>query len=438
MNRAQQGQVLVLGLLFLGLMSLVLLRFFYVGLINTEVVRQRHALDAATYSGALMQSQALNYAAYLNRAYAGHQVAMAHTITMASWAHFAATEAQRVGRGNPPASLIAMMYGPQHGAAYRAASLATGIESQAAPWGRLGQAFRQHDAFSSAVLQPASQAIYQQLPQWRENIIRRVLQDNYPELDFSPQSTTAQLTISNDNWLEQVGWQSAQTLWPWLMELVQHYDFLAKRNHTARNVWMVDPRCPHKRHELRRRGETLLDEQGQWRAQDTQSHHALRSNRWIGCYFREYAMGWAWLPSQSKQVPQGDYTEEAPRDFSQQDFWRWVQEHTNWNIFSGSGNPLATSWAKKDQIQWQSRGLSDYLHTLAPQANVGFETQLRLQGPRGQWLSSRSAAESYFMRPTTRQDGKPEHSNLFHAFWQARLQHPDWKPRLQELLGGQS
>ena len=180
-----------------------------------------------------------------------------------------------------------------------------------------------------------------------------------------------------------------------------------------------------------------MDEQGQWRAQDTQSHHALRSNRWIGCYFREYPMGWAWLPSQSKQVPQGDYTEEAPRDFSQQDFWRWVQEHTNWNIFSGSGNPLATSWAKKDQIQWQSRGLSDYLNTLTPQTVVGFETQLRLQGPRGQWLSSHSAAESYFMRPTVRQDGKPEHSNLFHAFWQARLQHPDWRPRLLELLGGQ-
>ncbi|HHU93787.1 MAG TPA: hypothetical protein GXX62_01690, partial [Alcaligenaceae bacterium] len=80
----QNGQVLALGLLFLLGLSLMLLRFFYVGEVNHASIRQRHALDAATYSGALMQSQALNYAAYVNRAYAGHQVAMAHLITMAS------------------------------------------------------------------------------------------------------------------------------------------------------------------------------------------------------------------------------------------------------------------------------------------------------------------------------------------------------------------
>lgn len=434
-QRAQKGQVLALGLVFAVLLSLVMLRFFYVGLINTAVVRQRHALDAATYSGALMQAQALNYTAYLNRAYAGHQVAMAHVITMASWAHFAGTEALRVGVGNPPASLIAMMFGPQHGAAYRAASLATGAQEHALARGSLGRAFRQHDAFGAAVLQPASQAIYSQLPQWRENVIRQVLQDNYPEYDLSPHSKEAQLEIMNDDWLEQIGWQNAQSLRPWLMQLVEHYDFLADRNHTARNAWVVDPRCPHKRHELRRRGETSLDAQGQWRAQDTQSHHALRSNRWIGCYFREYPMGWAWIPSQSKQLPAGSYSDEAPMDFSQQDFWRWVQEKTNWNIFTGSSNPLATSWAKKDQLQWQGQGLSKYLDTLQPNAVVRFETRLKLKGPREQWLLSESSAESYFVRPTKRSDHNIEKSNLFHAFWQARLQQPAWQQRFQELVG---
>ena len=436
-QQAQTGQVLALGLLFAFLLSVLLVRFFYVGLINTEVVRQRHALDAATYSGALMQAQALNYASYLNRAYAGHQVAMAHLITMASWAHFAGTEAMRVDRGNPPASLIAMMFGPQHGAAYRAASVAAGQEVHALASGSLGRAFRQHDAFSSAVLQPASHAIYNQLPQWREQVIRQVLQDNYPDHDFSPQSQDTELLIRNDNWQAQIGWQEAQSLRPWLLQLVEHYDFIADRNHTARNSWVVDPRCPHKRHELRRRGETLLDEQGQWRAQDTQAYHALRSNRWIGCYYREYPMGWAWIPSQSTQQPSGNYSDEAPLDFSQQDFWRWVQENTNWNIFTGSGNPLSTSWARKDQVQWQGQGLSRYLDTLSPTSIVHFDTQLRLKGPREQWLLSTSSAESYFVRPTPRADQKTERNNLFHAFWQARLQQPDWRQRLQELVGAE-
>lgn len=431
----QRGQVLVLGVLFAVLLSIVLVRFFYVGLINTAVVRQRHALDAATYSGALMQAQALNYAAYMNRAYAGHQVAMAHLITMASWAQYAATEAMRVEMGNPPASLIAMMFGPQHGAAYRAASIASGAQMHAKSNGAFGFAFKQHDAFTLAVLQPASQAIYQQLPSWREQAIRQVLQDNYPEYDFSPQSTETSLQITDDNWLEQIGWQPALSLRPWLKELVSHYDFLTERNHTARNLWVVDARCPHKRHELRRRGQTLLDEQGQWLSQDSQSFHALRSNRWIGCYHREYPMGWAWIPSHSKQQPKGDFTDEAPTDFSQQDFWRWVQEHTNWNIFSGSANPLATSWAKKDQIQWHGQGLGKYLDTLQSNSVVFFATELKLLGPRNQWLHSKSGAETYFLRPTDRTDNKKESSNLFHSFWQARLQHRDWQLRLHQLIG---
>lgn len=431
----QNGQVLALGLLFLLGLSLMLLRFFYVGEVNHASIRQRHALDAATYSGALMQSQALNYAAYVNRAYAGHQVAMAHLITMASWAHFAGTEAERMLRRNPPASLITMMFGPQHGLAYQAALAAQGAQIHAQTGGVFERAFKAHDAFTLGVLQPVSQAIYTQLPQWREQVIRQVLQDNYPELNFNPVNPDIQLSIEADSWAEQLTWQAPESLTPWLHQLVKHYAFLSERKHTARNMWVVDPRCPHKRHELRRRGQTLLDNQGQWRAEDTQSYHALRSNRWIGCYFREYPMGWAWIPSQKNQRPAGGFVEDPPRDFSQQDFWRWVQEKTNWNIFSGSGNPLANSWAKADQVQWQGHGLGAYLNTTKPKTVIGFKTALRLPGPKGQLLHSTSEAESYFVRPTERSDKKEELNNLFHPFWQARLQHGEWRQRLQSLGG---
>lgn len=435
-TQGQQGQVLAVGLLFMGLLLLVLVRFFYVGLVNIELSRQRHALDAATYSGALMQAQALNYASYINRAYAGHQLAMAHLLAMASWAHFAGTEAMRVQRANPPASVIAMMFGPQHGAAYKAATLAEGAQQYAAFNAALGRAFQQHDAFGITHLQPASELIYEQLPQWREQVIRQVLQDNYPEYPFTIKSSHIELEITEDNWHESVGWQQADSLRPWLQQLVQHYAFLNDRNQTARNNWVVDPRCPARRHELRRRGKTELDEQGLWRSEDTQSYHALRSNRWIGCYFREYPMGWAWVPSQSKQQLSSETSTETVRDFGQQDFWRWVQEHTNWNIFTGSTNALANAWAKADQVQWQGRGLSPYLNVGQKNAVIGFQTRLTIDPIKQQRMTSFSGAETYFVRPTTRSDQKPESSNLFHAFWQARLQHKPWQQRLEELLGG--
>ncbi|MEZ2624832.1 hypothetical protein ACBP82_10705 [Paenalcaligenes hominis] len=47
MNTHQKGQVLVLALLALGVFSTLMLKFFYVGQINYQALRQRYALDAA-------------------------------------------------------------------------------------------------------------------------------------------------------------------------------------------------------------------------------------------------------------------------------------------------------------------------------------------------------------------------------------------------------
>ena len=123
------------------------------------------------------------------------------------------------------------------------------------------------------------------------------------------------------------------------------FGFLDRRNETRRNPWPVSMYCPILRHELRRRGSTWLGPDGRWGALDTQSFHALRSNRWVGCYYREYAMGWGTAQGQkSRPPPDLDYVESPPEDFSAQDFWRWVELSTNWNIFDGATNPMANSY----------------------------------------------------------------------------------------------
>src|SRR5690606_20238246 len=106
------------------------------------------------------------------------------------------------------------------------------------------------------------------------------------------------------------------------------YRFLDRRDHTERNHWAVDPRCPHLRHQLRRRGHTFLGPDGRWQSIDTESFHALRSNRWVGCYYREYPMGWGWIPGVHSQSFQQEHVADPPDAFSAQDFWRWVQEST--------------------------------------------------------------------------------------------------------------
>src|SRR3546814_2539631 len=101
----------------------------------------RSALDAAAYSGALVQARALNMLAYINRAHVGHQLAMAHLVTLGSWASLGGAQASQLKSGNPPGYLIAMLFGPDHGAAYAAASRASGFSGLAMPGAELARAY---------------------------------------------------------------------------------------------------------------------------------------------------------------------------------------------------------------------------------------------------------------------------------------------------------
>lgn len=98
----QQGQALVLGMLLMGTAILVFIRYFDTGQVVAAKSRQLHSLDAAAYSGALVQARALNMLAYINRAHVGHQVAMAHLVTLGSWASLGGAEARQLMIGDPP------------------------------------------------------------------------------------------------------------------------------------------------------------------------------------------------------------------------------------------------------------------------------------------------------------------------------------------------
>src|SRR3546814_19656490 len=82
----QAGQALVLGMLMAALLSVAALHYFSAGRTLAAKSRQVHGLDAAAYSGALVQERALNLLAYLNRAPVAHQIAMAHLATLGRWA----------------------------------------------------------------------------------------------------------------------------------------------------------------------------------------------------------------------------------------------------------------------------------------------------------------------------------------------------------------
>jgi len=282
-RHAQKGQVLVLGMLLAAVLGLAWLRYFATGQVTAAKARMVHGLDAAAYSGALVQARTLNFLSYLNRAQVAHQLAMAHLLTLGSWAQYGGAQARRLAQGNPPAYLIGMLFGAGQGRAYLAAAAAAGLDARAQSGSPLGQAFAAHESFVHDYAQALSQALAQGLPQARLDAIRAVLAAEYPER----RAETLQPVVSDDAWPRLLRAHPADaSLFHLVRETAGLYAFLDPRDATARNTWSVDARCPGMRHELRRRGGTALDASGRWRAGDTQSFHAVRSNRWIGCYYR--------------------------------------------------------------------------------------------------------------------------------------------------------
>lgn len=436
----RQGQVLVLGLAMMAVLILAFLGMYRNGVLIGAKVKQTHAVDAASYSGALIQARALNMQAYINIAQVAHQMAMAHLVTLGSWAKWASTSGRSLSANNPPAWVIATHFGAKHGQSYRRAGAALSLSTIANQQQALHQQFMKHDEIVEKVLARVSYAIRDTMENARDKAINEVLQANYPDMTVDREGGV-------NTWLQGQDSSTSQPSLSWsldspdysrfsavfkpranyrslLFDVSKLYQFLGDRDFTRKSLLPVSERCPHLRHELRRRGSTFLNDQGNWQSIDTQSYHALRSNRWIGCYYREYPMGWGWVPGQSNSVPEGiEYTENPPGDFASDDFWRWVNKATRWNILGGDSNPLGNSRAISERHRWSGGGVVPYVDIVdaKKQASLSFTLSLKQTSVNGHQLLTRSRAETFFERPTYRQDKRQETANLWHPYWQARL-----------------
>lgn len=408
----QQGAALLLGVLLLGVLGVALVAYFGLSLLAGHTMRQQYANDAVAYSAAVAQSRALNLLSFTQRAQLAHQVALAHLITLASWHQAGLMQQARLRQANPPLHLLALFFGPGAAASYQSSQGLHTSDQRA-----LQQAIAEHEYAVQHSLRALQRDVLMNLPAEREHIAHTVVQANFPELP----AQSWQLRIHQDDW--SAAWRPEVSM-PWhILSGLQHiqgmYAFLHERNHDKRSLWVVDKRCPWRRHELRRRGSTVLGNDGRWRASDTQSLHAIRANRWVGCYSREYPMAWAWMAVDRAHGFGHASTDQPPDNFSEQSFWRWVQEHTSWDIFTGNANALANSWALRDQQPVHTAPMPPLLELQQQQA-LAFRVDLRIQGPAFQWVATQSGAESFFRHPES-SNSSVESPNLFQPYWLARL-----------------
>jgi hypothetical protein len=168
-----------------------------------------------------------------------------------------------------------------------------------------------------------------------------------------------------------------------------------------------------------------LARDGVWSSDENQSFHNVRFNRVIGCYYREYPMGWATIGTRSNGSDVQGSFDEPMQTFKGKPFWKWAGERawSGWNIFGGTRNPLAERWANQAPVVWRARQQARYTR-LSP-ARDSASAQLVIEVVQ-RWLdypslSSSSAAEAYFLDPSSGKKGRAEAPSLFKPFWLARL-----------------
>lgn len=417
----------------------------------SQLLMAQHVLEQSTMAASLAAAQhharLLNAHAYLNRTTMAHQVAMAHLLTIASAEKMRREMARRVIRGNPPLFLIGMMFGPHHAAAYAASRVSVAGTSLSGVH-QLHDAFKRHNRALTHDLVKARQTLMQGMRQETQAIVHEVLTRNIagpgkvPRLDV-------RIDLPDDHLGARL-MDPADKAWrQWFDQTMSQQSYLQNRRDTARNWWMVNPDCPHMRHELRRRGESSFDATGLWQVTDTLSFHAVRGKKIILCYWREYPMGYANLKSAAKGRSGHSALNEHlqslgpyPEDFRKMTFLRWfTSQFALTAMFHGFSNGLADGWGYSSRLSWRAHAspqvydrdphrqlltrvrVRQALQSLSdPVLHVGLRIKglLSLKPDWSGALSADSSAEAYFDRYEPRHDGQAETANLFQPFWMAR------------------
>ncbi|GEM_PF-827969 len=451
---SQSGAALLLGLLMLA-MSIMALQHM---ILITKWVLSQHLLNraaqAAVLSGAHYQARVLNTHALINRTQMAHQVAMAHLITVASALHQAQQMQIQVRRNNPPLYLIGAFFGPHHAAAYAAAKLAVPAQSSGA-LRHLKLAFHNHDAVIQKQLKKQRELLLNEIDNQTQHVIQNTLMQNLKrdglqtsifslfnvnfdktiQLKVTQNGVTSQDVLKDEN-LNQ--WQ------PWLDQVIGRHDYLKPRNDSVRNFWVIDPKCPHVQHALRRQGETTIHASGYYEATDSLSFHARRKVHPVICYLREYPMGWANVSTESSSLA-FDKKHIAPRRFNQSTFRQWAQGAINnvgW-LVGIPRNTLAAAWASRQRQTWQAHETPEpatlkdanrpFILTMSveldhdwfakPSSRVhwhtlGLKRLSKKLSPKQ--LVTQASAQVYFSKVDESDQHNRHSSFLYQSFWQAK------------------
>jgi hypothetical protein len=460
----QAGQALIYGLFMLtaGLASLFFL--FNVGQLTQEKTKLVNTSDAVAYSAGVMHARAMNVATYTNRALVANEMAIAQSVSLASWGDYLVAHGQSAvglgcnaagnGANSEPAAELMLRYLPvcaSLGLSFEKGLLQTAIaplrkvESSVTGMAEAAKEFAQA---AQSVLQTSQSLMALALPVARLAVMQDVAEANY-QGDGSIQVDVIGLRdtfywfnrdpdnpLSPSPMVHRYEGPERARMRDLVVKVVNQDGFTASRNWSDTAI-IPEPSCLFLgvyRNHVERTGGTQLMGFDEWRATDQATYYRwqLQTPKWSLPYCEESA----------QQLGTGNQR-ASPNGVTSATSTHW----------KGSGIPsfaeLSTD-ALQDpdpRAQFAVRVLRQADQTLTSDARSDIKTTPRLNAynnavPTDLLTQKKvyvglSAAETFFKRPTDRADGMQEIGSLFNPYWQTHLmQVPDSVREAAQLLQG--
>lgn len=459
-KRDQAGQALIYGLFMLTAGLAALFFLFNVGQLTQEKTKLVNTSDAVAYSAGVMHARAMNFAAYTNRALVANELAIAQSVSLASWGEYIVEHGQSAvglgcsnGANSEPAAVLLLRYLPVCTALGLGTSSGTwpamdaGIQAIGVGTVALSQASNALIQTAQSVLKTSQNAMGLALPLARLEVMKDVananyqgdgsirvdvipLRDTFSRYSRNPDSQTGSLPM-----VQEYAGANRTRMRNVVVDVVNQDGFTRSRNWSDTAIL---PSCIAFngifRNRVVRSGGTQLIGFDEWRANDQAT------------YFR-WQLSWPKFgPPSCVQTAQGLGTGIQRATPSGTIF---AASH-NWNYggFPSFADLSAEALQDPDpKAQFAVRILREANQTRTSDARSDIKTTPRLNAyisgaPKDAVAGAKvyvglSAAETFFKRPTDRADGMQEIGSLFNPYWQTHLMPvPDSVRRAAQLLQG--
>lgn len=439
----QSGQALVYGLFMLMAGMAALYFLFNVGQLTQEKTKLVNTSDAVAYSAGIMHARAMNYVAYTNRALVADEVAIAQSVSLASWGKYLVEHghnAMALGC-NPenyyvsePALELMVRYAPICFILGSAAQ--EGTSSELAVQGALGGLVVVAEA-SKKILETSQRLVKSGLRSERQAVMQEVANANYANdggvtVEFwPPMRDTFEGVGGEPAFMKEYSGEDRGRMRELELGIVNKDGFTPTRSWSDRAMMFSCVFDGTYFNEVKRSGGTQLIGFDEWRAADQASYHRWHLNR---PKFR--------IPSCKEAASSlGKGSQRASTDGVKN------VDSDNWE-YSGVPSYFDLSeeaLAKVDpRVQFVIRVFRDRGQTRTSDGRSAIRTTPRLNHyGNGVGQDARSgnrayvslaASETFFQRPTDRSDGKKELASLFNPYWQTHLMEVPSDARREALL----